>query len=80
MLLLLLNKSQTDDKPEHILRRFSSILQPDKFCKTLAAQVVELFAQDYLFIFEIVQYLTQLIVTEKNMQRVRKKLQNKNDS
>lgn len=51
MLMLLLNKSQTDDKPEHILRRFSSILEPDKFCKTLAAQVIETFAQDYMFIF-----------------------------
>lgn len=79
MLMLLLNKSQTDDKPEHILRRFSSILEPDKFCKTLASQIIETFAQDYLFIFEIVQHLTQLMVTEKNMQKVRKKLQNRED-
>ena len=51
MLMLLLNKSQTDEKPEQILKRFSSILEPDKFCKTLAAQVVQTFTQDYQFIF-----------------------------
>ena len=79
MLILLLNKSQTDDKPEHILRRFSSILEPDKFCKTLASQIIETYSQDYVFIFEMVQYLNQLMVTEKNMQKVRKKLQNRED-
>jgi hypothetical protein len=79
MLMLLLNKSQTDDKPEHILKRFSSILEPDKFCKTLASQVIETFAEDYNFIFEMTQHLTSIMVTEKNMQKVRRKLQKKED-
>ena len=77
--MLLLNKSQTDEKPEQILKRFSSILEPDKFCKALAAQVVQTFTEDYQFIFQIVNYLNLLIITQKNMQKVRRKLQNHED-
>lgn len=61
MLILLLNKSQTDEKPEQILKRFSSILEPDKFCKTLTMQVIQTF-EDPNFIYEIVHYLNLLII------------------
>ena len=73
MLVLLLNRGFNEEKPEQILKKFCSILEPDKFCKTLASQVVQTF-DDKNFIFDIVQYLNYLIITEKSMLKVRKKL------
>ena len=62
MLVLLLNKGCNEEKPEQILKKFCSILEPDKFCKTLTSQMVQTF-NDKNFIFDIVQYLNLLIIT-----------------
>lgn len=79
MLVLLLNRGCNDEKPEQILKKFCSILEPDKFCKTLASQVIQTFDDDKNFIFDIVQYLNLLIITEKSMLIVRKKLYKNED-
>lgn len=77
--MLLLNRGSNDEKPEQILRRFCSILQPDKFCKTLSSQMIQTFSDDRQFIFDIVQHLNYLIITEKSMLVVRKKLYKNED-
>lgn len=80
MLVLLLQKSPSDSeiRSEAILKKFCNILEADKFCKSICYRITQKL-EDKKFIFEIVQNLNNLIITEKNMLRMRKKLQNKNE-
>jgi vacuole morphology and inheritance protein 14 len=80
MLVLLLQKSPSDSeiRSESILKKFCNILEADKFCKTICYRITQKL-EDKKFIFEIVQNLNNLIITEKNMLRMRKKLQNKDE-
>lgn len=80
MLLLLLHKAPNDPeyRPEQILRRFSSILDADKFVKSICTQIVKTF-EDSRFIFDIVHYLSGLIVNERSMAKLRAKLHNPED-
>lgn len=80
MLVLLLHKNPTETEyhPEQILRKFSVIQEGDKFCRSICSQIIKS-VEDKRFIFEIVHYLNILIINEKSMYRMRKKLQLTNE-
>lgn len=80
MLFLLLNKApnEHEERFEQILRKFSSILEADKFCKSICCQMIKTF-ENKLFIFEIVHYLNILIINESSMLKMRRRLQNWNE-
>ena len=76
MLFLLLkrNPESSEYHPEQILRKFSVIQEGDKFCRSICSQVVKSI-DDKRFVSEIVSYLNIIIINDKSMSCMRKKLQ-----
>jgi len=80
MLFLLLRKNpgeinDPEYHPEQILRKFSVIQEGDKFCRSICTQIVKSI-DDRRFVADIVSYLNIIIINDKNMHKIRKKLQN----
>ena len=74
MLYLLLRRNSEDSQPEQILRKFSVIHEGDRFCRSLCSQIVRTI-DDKRFIMDLVNYLNIIIINDKNMYVMRKKLQ-----
>lgn len=77
MLFLLLrrNPENSEYHPDQILRKFSVIQEGDKFCRSICTQIVKSI-DDKTFVTEIVNCLNIIIINEKSMNGMRKKLQN----
>lgn len=81
MLFLLLrrNPENSEYHPEQILRKFSVIQEGDKFCRSICSQIVRSI-DDKRFVAEIVSHLNIIIISDKNMYGMRRKLQTPNQS
>ena len=75
MLFLLLRRNTEDYHPEQILRKFSVIQEGDRFCRSICSQIVKSI-DDKKFVSEIVSYLNVIIINDRTMYVMRKKLQN----
>lgn len=77
MLFLLLKRNPENNEyhPEQILRKFSVIQEGDKFCRSVCSQIVKSI-DDKKFVAEIVGYLNVIIVNDKSMVAMRRRLQN----
>lgn len=74
-MLLKRNPENNEFHPEQILRKFAVIQEGDKFCRSVCVQIVKSI-DDKKFVAEIVSYLNVIIVNDKSMAPIRKKLQN----
>ncbi|CAK95056.1 unnamed protein product (macronuclear) [Paramecium tetraurelia] len=77
LIMLHKNQEQSEKKGDQIFKKLCSLLNPQKVYFTITAKLLEIYSEnDVIFISNTVQILTNLLISEKELQNLRNILRN----